>query len=157
MPDYYQGLYKVKNRQKYMGDDNPIFKSSIEKRAFYYFDHNINILRWGYEIVSVPYFFTLDQKWHKYIVDAYAEVRGTDGKMKNYLIEIKPQSQNVWDVNGKIVMPKPPKRKTAKSWQNYQKRMIEATRNACKWEAAKRFCIERGWEFKIVTDKNLGI
>ena len=54
-------------------------------------------------------------------------------------------------------MPKPPQRKTAKSWQNYQNRLIEATRNACKWDAAKKYCIERGWEFKIITEKNLGI
>ena len=157
MSKYYQGTYRVSNRKKYMGDDNPIFKSSLERRAFYYFDHNINILRWGYEIIQIPYFFTIDQRWHNYFPDAYVEVRDSSGKMKNYIVEIKPQNQNVWDINENLVMPKPPQRKTAKSWQNYQNRLIEATRNACKWDAAKKYCIERGWEFKIITEKNLGI
>ena len=157
MTKYHQGIYKVVNRAKYMGNDNPIYKSSIEKRAFYYFDHNQNVMRWGYELMKVPYFFTVDQKWHNYYPDAYVELRSSNGELKNLLVEIKPQSQNVWDSIGNIVLPKPPKRKTAKSWNNYQKRLLEATKNVCKWEAAKKFCIERGWEFKIVTDQNLGM
>jgi len=26
-----------------------------------------------------------------------------------------------------------------------------------KWESAKEFCLDRGWEFKIITEKELGI
>jgi hypothetical protein len=157
MSRYHQDIYKVQNRKKYLGDGDPVYKSSLEQRAFYYFDHNINILRWGYEMVKVPYFFQYDQKFHHYITDAYAEVRNSSGEMKNYLVEIKPESQSMMDANGKLVLPKPPKRKTPKSWQSYQNRLIEAHRNVAKWDAAKAFCAERGWEFKIVTDKHLGI
>jgi hypothetical protein len=29
--------------------------------------------------------------------------------------------------------------------------------NICKWSAAKAYCAERGWEFMIVTEYELGL
>lgn len=29
--------------------------------------------------------------------------------------------------------------------------------NLAKWEAAKKYCVKMGWEFKIVTEEELGI
>jgi hypothetical protein len=29
--------------------------------------------------------------------------------------------------------------------------------NKAKWEKAEEFCLDRGWKFMILTEKNLGI
>ena len=33
----------------------------------------------------------------------------------------------------------------------------EFVKNQAKWEAAREFCDDRQWEFKVVTEKELGI
>ena len=53
-----------------------------------------------------------------------------------------------------VVGPDPnPKRKT-KSWA-YAVRMYVT--NMAKWEAARKYCKKKGWEFKIVTEYELGL
>jgi hypothetical protein len=62
------------------------------------------------------------------------------------VIEIKPQRD--------LKMPeKNPKRKT-KSWA-YSVKMWAI--NQAKWKAAKEWCEDRKYEFKILTEKELGI
>ena len=144
-----QGTYNPINREKYIGVKNPIFRSSWEKRMFYYCDTNSNVLKWGSEIINVPYYFVLDQKTHKYYTDLYMEVRKKDGSIKKYVVEIKPSDQDYRNP------PKPPKRKTTKSMKNYNNKLITLKRNECKWKAAEEFCKKRGYEFIIITEKDL--
>ena len=49
--------------------------------------------------------------------------------------------------------PKIQKRKT----QKYIAEVKEYAKNQAKWEAAKEFCKDRLMEFKIITEKELGI
>ena len=54
------------------------------------------------------------------------------------------------------VAPKQPKRKS----QKYIKEVMTYAKNISKWEQAEKYCELRGWEFKIVTEKefkSLGI
>ena len=60
-------------------------------------------------------------------------------------MEIKPQKQ--------CVEPKVQKRKT----KSYVYQVCEYARNQAKWEAAKEFCEDRQWEFKVLTENELGI
>ena len=36
-------------------------------------------------------------------------------------------------------------------------RFVNMSKNQAKWKAAKEFCKDRLWEFKIITEKELGI
>lgn len=144
---WYQGIYKVENKKKYLGNSDPIYRSSWERKAMWYMDHNENIVRWGSEIITIPYFYTVDNKVHKYIVDFYAEAKAKNNKIKKLLIEVKPSDQ--------VDYPKVPKNKTQKAMKNYQTRYLMVEKNKCKWSAANQFCKQNGYEFKIITEHEL--
>ena len=110
-----------------------------------YCDSNPNILEWGSEEVIVPYRSPIDNRYHRYFPDFYIKVRESTGKIKRMIIEIKPQKQ--------CVEPKVQKRKT----KSYVYQVCEYARNQAKWEAAKEFCEDRQWEFKVLTENELGI
>ena len=48
---------------------------------------------------------------------------------------------------------KKPKRQT----KNYLREVYEYAKNQAKWKAATEFCEDRLWEFKVMTEKELGI
>ena len=39
----------------------------------------------------------------------------------------------------------------------YIREAYEYAKNQAKWKMAKEFCADRKWEFKVVTEKELGI
>jgi hypothetical protein len=49
--------------------------------------------------------------------------------------------------------PKVQKRKT----KGYIYEVVEYAKNMAKWEAAKEWCLDRGYEFKVLTENELGI
>ena len=49
--------------------------------------------------------------------------------------------------------PKNPKRQT----KNYLREVYEYAKNQAKWKAADEFCKDRLWEFKVMTENELGI
>jgi hypothetical protein len=144
---WYQGVYDVQNKKKYMGNSAPIYRSSWEKRAMWWLDNNENIIRWGSEIITIPYFYTVDNKVHKYIVDFYAEAKSKGNKIIKILIEVKPSDQCEY--------PKMPKKRTQKSLKNYRNRYLMVEKNKCKWTAAEQYCKHNGYEFKIITEHEL--
>ena len=64
---------------------------------------------------------------------------------QKYLKEIKPIKQTA--------PPKKPKRQKP----SYLREAYEYAKNQAKWEAAREFCADRMWEFKVMTEVELGI
>ena len=156
--EWTQGIYEVQNIKKYIGTrelengklskNNPIYRSSWEKRVMYFCDVNPNIVRWGSELVMIPYYFSIDNSYHRYYTDIYAEIIDKDTKnVKKYVFEIKPKKQTT--------KPKKPKRKTAKSWRNYQNSLLLFEKNCAKWNAAQEFCNKKGLIFKKLTEEDI--
>lgn len=110
-----------------------------------YCDSNKNVLKWGSEILALPYRSPVDNRVHRYFPDFYIKVRESNGKIKEYIIEIKPKKQ--------CIKPVPKKRKT----KNHLYEVYEYAKNQAKWKAAKNFCVDRGMEFKVITEDELGI
>ena len=54
---------------------------------------------------------------------------------------------------GRAVPPPKPKRQTKK----YLNEAFEYAKNRAKWKAAEDYCADRMWEFKVMTEKELGI
>lgn len=153
---YYQGLYNVINKEKYVGDKQPTFRSSWEKRFFYWCDNNINVLRWGSEVIKIKYFFEVDKKIHIYVVDFFVEIKNNDGVIEKWLVEIKPSKKGpVKRKDGTIYTPKQPKNNNRKALSNYAKEVIEYIKNSNKWAAAKKFCEGRNIKFIIITEEDL--
>ena len=142
----YKGRYRPSNPKKYRGDSsNIIYRSLWERKFMVYCDNHSKILEWGSEEIALPYRSPIDNKIHRYYPDFYIKVKETNGKIKRYIIEIKPKKQTV--------EPKVKKRKT----KGYIYEVYEYARNQAKWKAAQEFCKDRMWEFKVLTEDDLGI
>jgi hypothetical protein len=142
----YKGKFRPSNPKKYKGDPtNIIYRSLWELKFMNYCDKNENILIWASEELWIPYKSPVDNRYHKYFPDFYIKYKNTSGKIVESLIEIKPAKQ----VNG----PKPQKSRSKK----YLSEVYEYAKNMAKWEAAKEYCDDRKWEFKILTEHDLGV
>ena len=142
----YKGRYQPNNPLKYKGAyRNIIYRSLWELKFMKYCDSNQNILEWGSEEFCLPYRSPLDNKVHRYFPDFYIKVKESTGKIKKYIIEVKPQRQ--------CIEPKPQKKKT----RTYIYEVREYAKNQAKWKAAEEYCLDRGYEFKVLTEKELGI
>ncbi len=110
-----------------------------------YCDTNEKIIEWSSEEKCVPYRSPLDGKIHRYFPDFLIKVKESDGSIKKYMIEIKPSKQTV--------PPPKPKRQT----QKYISEVYEYAKNQSKWESAREWCADNGYEFKVITEHELGI
>ena len=142
----YKGKYYPSFPRKYKGDPtNIIYRSLWERKFMVYCDKNNKILEWGSEEIALPYISPHDSRIHRYFPDFYIKVQENTGKIKRYLIEVKPLKQTV--------KPKKPKRQT----KGYIREAFEYARNQAKWKAAREYCADRRWEFKVITETELDI
>ncbi len=141
----YSGLFKPRNPQKYNGDPSRIvYRSSWEVRVMKYLDDNPNVIWWASEELHVPYVSPVDQKVHRYFPDFIVRAKIKGNKEITYMLEVKPEAQTKM----------PQKRKKT---QKYINEAITYAINQEKWRAADLFCKEHGWQFKILTERELGI
>jgi hypothetical protein len=137
----YRGKYKLKNPLKYDGDpDKIVYRSMWERKMMVRFDRDPNILEWSSEEYVVPY---KTNRWRRYFPDFVVSTRQKDGSLKTIMIEIKPYKQT-------IIPPKPKKRTRKYLREHYIYRL-----NSAKWTAAKAYCEAKGWEFQIITEKDV--
>ena len=144
---YHQGYYKPVNEKKYIGQDfRIIYRSGLELKMCNYLDYNKEVVEWSSESIKIPYLNSVDQNWHNYYPDFYVMMI-KDGVRKVKIIEVKPSSQ--------IVKPKPPKRKSRKAINRYNREARTYVQNMSKFKYAKKYCADRGWEFVILTEKSI--
>ena len=140
----YKGKFKPSFPEKYVGNPSSIiYRSLWELKFLKYCDTNENILEYASEELAIPYISPVDGKIHKYFPDVYIKVKEPDGSIKKYLIEIKPYKQTM--------APPKPKRQT----KGYIYEVYEYAKNQSKWEAAREYCKDRGWAFKVITENEL--
>jgi hypothetical protein len=141
----YSGKFKPRHPKKYRGDPSKItYRSSWEARCMNYFDLNENIIWWASEEVIVPYRDPFG-KVRRYFPDFIIRVKQKDKTTKTIMIEVKPEHQK-----------NPPKKQTRKT-QKYINEVVTYATNQAKWEAAEEYCADRGWEFKVLTEVDMGI
>jgi hypothetical protein len=142
----YKGKFIPTNTKKYRGNPtNIIYRSLWERKFMVYCDLNQNILEWGSEEIIIPYRSPLDSRVHRYFPDFYIKVLEANGNVQRYIIEIKPKRQ--------CQEPKVQSKKTKK----YIYEVTEYAKNQAKWEAATDYCADRRWQFKVLTEDDLGI
>lgn len=136
-----QGYYTPKHPEKYMGDVNKIrYMSSYELSVHEFLDNNPNVIRWGSEIIAIPYIKPTDKRIHKYYPDYYVEFRDKVGDIRRELWEVKPHSQ------------------TTQPRSNHKHVLYEQVSfaiNTAKWQSAQVWCAERGIGFRILTEKSV--
>jgi hypothetical protein len=143
-PNFTQGIYQPKNKNKYIGRGAIIYRSSLELKAFRYLDNNPNVLSWSSESVVIPYVSPKDGKTHRYFVDLVAKLKSKDGEIKKLLIEVKPERQT-----------KPPTISAKKKQKTILYENYTYAINCAKWSAAKDWCNRKGYIFIILNEKHL--
>jgi len=82
---------------------------------------------------------------HRYFPDFWIKKRTRSGKINVTVVEIKPYAQTK--------EPKVQKRLS----KSYLYEVKTWGINSAQWKAAREFCKDRGWEFMIMTEKELGV
>lgn len=141
---YYQivDAYKyLKHPEKYKGKRPITLRSSYEiKFVFGFLDKRQDIIWWSNESVVIPYFDEVEKRMRRYFPDFLFEAKTKSGN-KTFLVEIKPYKETI---------------EPQKKGKNYKSRLETWIRNNCKWNSAKQWCKENGYEFVIITEKELG-
>jgi cyclophilin family peptidyl-prolyl cis-trans isomerase len=110
-----------------------------------YLDSHPSILKWSSEELAIPYFSPVDRRLHRYFPDFLIQKKDVKGTTSTVLVEVKPKNQT-----------QPPKKKT-RTTKKYINEVKTYAINEAKWKAALEYCKDRGWEFMIMTEKELGI
>jgi len=137
-----KGIFVPKHPEKWL-QDKIIYRSGLERKWFNYFDKSPSVISIASEKIVVPYFDKVKNKIRNYYVDLIIKYKDKNGDIKIKLIEIKTSSEKY--------KPKIPKRKT----NNYKSSMLTYITNQCKWEAATEFSKKHGWEFIVLSEKDL--
>jgi hypothetical protein len=144
---YNQGKYRPRNPQKYGGDvSNIVYRSSYELKFMQYCDLTESVNSWKSEEFWIPYRSPLDGKTHRYFPDFFLKYKDKDGKTRNMVVEVKPAKD--------LKEPQTNPTRRTKSWA-YSVKMWAI--NQAKFEAAKEWCADHNYEFRIFTEKELGI
>ncbi len=143
----YKGKFRPRNTKKYKGDPTQIiYRSLWEKKFMSYCDLTESIYQWQSEEFCIPYRSPLDNKYHRYFPDFFIKYVDAKGQKRTMVIEVKPKKQ--------VKMPEKRPKVRTKAWARSVQLWCV---NQAKWEAAKNFCNDRKWEFKIMTEDELGI
>jgi len=131
--------YIPQNVEKYIGLYPIITRSSWEYRFCQYLDATPKIKEWSSESHIIRYVDPIiKNKRRRYYPDFYAKVGNT-----KYIIEIKPQKD--------LKLPKRGK-KSQKTINTQTKTFVM---NEAKFKAADEYCKKMGYEFIVLTEKQL--
>ena len=101
-------------------------------------DDSPSVKEWSSEEIIIPYLSPVDDKYHRYFPDFF--VRTTAGA---FILEVKPYNQ--------VEAPRQRKRVT----RGYINEVMTYGVNQAKWKAAEEYCLDRGWKFKLIAEKEL--
>lgn len=132
--------------EKYKGKPPIICRSSWEEAFCRWADHSQAIVKWASEEIVIRYQDPiqpiLNGKPHikTYWPDFIIETEKGD----IFLIEVKPYKETV--------PPTVTNNKSNKTMLTEKKNWLV---NQAKWHSARNYCAQKGWEFKILTEKEL--
>lgn len=145
-----KGTFKPKNPSKYINDPtNIVYRSSWELKVMMQLDINPNIVKWGSEEHIIRYISPIDSKVHRYFPDFFVELINRDGKKQKMLIEVKPAHQTKEpQLSNKL-------NKSGTVRKTYIREVQTWGINQAKWKAAENYCLDKGWKFAILTEKEI--
>ena len=143
----YKGFFKPTDPKKYLGQaSNIIYRSRWELRFMSYLDRNPAVIRWASEEFFIWYVSPIDGRPHRYFPDFWVEKKNRKGEVDTVVVEIKPSSQS-----------RPPKKPRGKPTNRFIQEAKTWSVNEAKWIAAREYCDKHGWEFMVMTEKDLGL
>jgi hypothetical protein len=138
MSKFAQGIYEVRNPEKYIGNHKPRYRSGWEFTFMQFCDSNKNVLKWASEALVIPYRHPLTGKPTNYIPDFFVVYQNKHGKQIAEVVEIKPKKQSL--IESRVA--------------SARDRAVVAINHA-KWVAASAYCRQNGFTFRVVTEDDL--
>lgn len=129
---------------KYKGEYPIICRSDWEKNFCEWCDKNAGVMRWSSETLAIPYYDPVTLKQRRYYPDFVINVDDGSDRDKIFVVEIKPHKETI-----------PPIRTGGKSDKTKMNEARTWATNVAKWNAAENFCRKYGYQFKIITEKEL--
>lgn len=157
---YISGYYVLRNKNKYISNpDQIVYRSSLELKFCTFMDINPKVVRWGSEVVSIPYVgpdkdpITKQLKKHTYHIDFYVEMEDprNPANMERLLIEVKPHIETMRIINNQP--PQKPAKSTPTSLRNWEYAIKEFLKNKHKWIHAQEYARKRSMKFLVVTEQ----
>lgn len=143
MSKFTQGIYKPINPEKYRGDvKNIIYRSSWESTVLFRLDTDPNVIAFSSEEIIIPY-RDVNGKVRRYFPDMYVK-RKIGDEIVEQLIEIKPYKETI-----------PPILTEGKRTKTKIREVLTYDTNQRKWASAREFCKKKGWQFVILTEKEI--
>jgi len=133
-----QGIYKIKNPEKYAGGRDPMYRSGWEFTFMSFCDNNPSIQQWASECVKIPYRDPLTGKQTVYVPDFLITYVDKNHKKHVELIEIKPANQMLAEKVGK---------------NPYNQ--AQFIKNQAKWAAAAAWCQQQGIKFRVMNETDI--
>jgi hypothetical protein len=142
-----KGKFIPTRPEKYIGNpNNVIYRSGWELRLMKFLDTQSSVKKWCSEEVGIPYWHPIEQRLARYFIDFFVIYEDEKGNTHKVMIEIKPAAQC-----------RPPESTRGKSKVKLLNEQATYAVNEAKWTAAKQFCKEKGFEFRIMDEYSLGL
>ncbi len=147
-----KGQYRPQNPQKYRGDPGQIvYRSLWELKVMRRLDTNPQVVWWSSERVVVSYLDRTTGATRRYYPDfLYGRRKTPDAPIVTIMAEVKPGKESPDH------SPCPTRRR-GQSEARHLYEVMTWGKNKCKWDSARAYCAKRGWEFIVLTEKELGI
>lgn len=129
---------------KFIGTNNPRFKSKLEYNMMRYLDKSPAVIKWKYEPFGIKYKDLSSNKIRTYYIDFVATLQINSSTVKKVWIEVKSLRDTL----------KPTYSKN-KKMSNLKLEETQWIKNQCKWETAKKLAKMHGYEFIIITEDQL--
>lgn len=133
-----KGLFKLKNPEKYIGINTPVYRSSWEFSIMEMCDKNPAIVQWASESIKIPYRDPLTGKNTVYVPDFLVVFVDKNKKQHAEIWEVKPAKQAFAESVGKNVYDQ-----------------ASFIRNKAKWEVAGQWAKKAGLKFRIITENDI--
>jgi hypothetical protein len=108
-----------------------------------HFDLHPGVIWWSSEEKAIPYVSPVDGRVHRYFPDFIICVNDAQNKKQTIMVEVKPYAQTQEPV------------KKNKINKKYINEVFTWGVNQEKWKQAKLYCEDRGWSFKVMTEKEI--
>lgn len=138
MANFAQGRYQVKNTHKYVGKNQPKYRSGWELTFMLFCDNHDSVISWASEAIKIPYRNPLTGKQTIYVPDFFVMYQDKFGKKKAEIVEIKPKKQSL--IESRVA--------------SARDRAAVAVNHA-KWAAATSYCQQAGLTFRVITEEQL--
>jgi hypothetical protein len=135
--NYTQGFFSPVNPQKYIGNNNPKYRSGWELTVMRFCDNHPNIIAWASESLRIPYRNPFTGRNTFYYPDFLITYQDKNGNKISEVIEVKPRNQALLEQ------------------ARTQQEKAAVVLNMAKWEACRAWCQTHGMKFRILTEEDI--